>query len=117
MGITQPQFLIVILLVVFAVSAIYVLTNSSTASKYEAAKQSKGMRVDPIGHANLAPARVERIRRLEPVFAEFYPISHEEWLDGFQRDESPENEIMIWEQVASTYTAFLNENKLDAGAR
>jgi len=51
------------------------------------------------------------------VFAEVWPISHQEWLDGFQRDRTPENEVAIWEQVAWVYTAFLKENELTAAGR
>jgi hypothetical protein len=43
-----------------------------------------------------------------------YPISHQEWLDGFQRDQSPEKQIAIWEQISSAYTAFLSQNEISA---
>ena len=87
---------------------------------FEAAKQSpesQGMGVGPIRHTNLAPELVDRIRRLEAAFAEFYPMSHEEWLDGLQRDQSLENEVAIWEQMALAYTVFLKQSKLEAGGR
>src|ERR1035438_7027701 len=61
----------------------------------------------PILHKHLSPDLEERIRKLEPVFAEVYPNSHEEWLEGFQRDLNPESEVRIWEAFASAYQAFL----------
>jgi len=94
--------------------------NSSQASAYDGAKQSleaRGIHFGPIRHTKLSPDLVDRIRHLEEVFGEVYPISHEEWLNGFQRDRSPENEIEIWEQMASAYTTFLKENKIDAAGR
>jgi len=95
-------------------------SSSSQKSAYEGAKQSleaRGIHFGPIRHAKLSPNLVDRIRHLEEAFSEVYPISHDEWLDGFQRDRSPENEIERWEQMASAYTAFLKANKIDAPGR
>jgi len=61
-------------------------------------------------HKKLSPELEERIRRIEPVFAEVYPKSHSEWMDGFQRDLDPESEIRLWEAMASTYQAFLTKH-------
>jgi len=71
----------------------------------------------PIRHAKL-PAELEaRIRRFAPVFAEVAPRTHEQWLDGFKRDMNPEDEIVIWETMASAYQRFLSANKVDRAAR
>ncbi len=60
----------------------------------------------PIRHASLPPRLVERVTAFEPVFADVYPITHQEWLDGFQRDEHPSREIATWEQIAKALTQF-----------
>ena len=66
----------------------------------------------PILHKSLSPDLEERIRKLEPVLAEVYPISHQEWLEGFQRDLNPEEEVRIFEAIASVYQAFLAKQAL-----
>src|SRR5580700_7955905 len=37
---------------------------------------------------------------MRAAVAEVCPISAEEWLDGFQRDQHPEREVVWWERVA-----------------
>jgi hypothetical protein len=73
--------------------------------------------LSPIRHRELPAALVERVRKLEESFAEVYPATHEEWLDGFMRDENPEHEIAIWEHMASAYDQFLNAGSFDTDAR
>ena len=62
-------------------------------------------------------ALVERVRRLEPVFWEVYPRSHEEWLDGFKRDADPEPEIAMWEQMGAAYSRFTHDRALTLDAK
>ena len=71
----------------------------------------------PIRHAAISDELDARIRKFAAVFAEVYPVTHQEWLDGFQRDTVPENEVAIWEHMASAYTGFLETNEVDAAAR
>ncbi len=71
----------------------------------------------PIRHAGISDELDARIRNFAAVFAEVYPISHQEWLDGFRRDTVPENEVAIWEHMASAYTGFPETNEVDAAAR
>jgi hypothetical protein len=66
----------------------------------------------PVIHKCLTPDLEERIRKLEPVFAEVYPKSHAEWLEGFQRDLNPDSEVRIWEAMASAYHGFLAKQAL-----
>lgn len=40
-------------------------------------------------HKQLSPELEERIRKLQSTFAEVFKRTHEEWLDGFQRDLNP----------------------------
>jgi hypothetical protein len=64
------------------------------------------LELGPIRHAKLPPSLVERITAFESIFADVYPITHQEWLDGFQRDEDPLREIATWEQIAKALTQF-----------
>lgn len=48
----------------------------------------------------------EYIRQIQTAFAEHYPLSFEEWEDGFRRDANPEREIALWSHAGDVYTAF-----------
>ena len=61
------------------------------------------IQLGPIRHKRLDDALVARVRALEPVLADIYPMTHEKWLEGFQRDLNPESEIAIWESIASAW--------------
>src|SRR4030095_16899943 len=65
------------------------------------------LRPGPIRHAQLPDDLIARVRAFEPVFADIYPNTHEQWLEGFQRDLHPENEIAIWENIAAALTQFI----------
>jgi hypothetical protein len=41
-----------------------------------------------------------------------YPLSLEEWEDGFLRDAHPEQEIALWLHVADIYNRFTSERNL-----
>ena len=113
----QTKIIIAIAIVLIVIVAIILLRPKLTKSPYESAKESSPYQSGPIRHSELPPALIERIHRLEEIFAEVYPLTHEEWLDGFKRDRDPENEITIWENIASAYTQFLNSGDFGAGAR
>jgi len=49
---------------------------------------------------------VARIVAFENVFADVYPVTHEQWLDGFKRDMDPEREVAVWEEIASALKTF-----------
>lgn len=68
-------------------------------------------------HKQLSPGREERIRKLQSTFAEVFKRTHEEWLDGFQRDLNPESEIRLWEAMASAYQTFLVKHALSLPAK
>ena len=89
-------------------------------SVYEEAIESldaKGIEQGPIRHGEISADLDARIRKFALVFSEVYPITHEEWLDGFRRDTNPENEIIIWEDMATAYSKFLEANELEEAAR
>lgn len=77
----------------------------------------QNVRPGPIRHAQLSADLEERIRKLEPVFADVYSRTHEEWLDGFQRDANPESEIAIWEAMAAALKAFAEKRTLTPEAK
>lgn len=75
------------------------------------------IRLGPIRHQKLSDALEARVRKLEPIFAEVYPRTHEGWLDGFQRDVEPEPEIAIWESMGAAYQTFTEKRSLSLEAK
>jgi hypothetical protein len=71
----------------------------------------------PIRHEGLSDTLVARVRKFEPVFAEVYPQTHEQWLEGFQRDADPEPEVTIWESMAVAYQNFTQKRQLSLDAK
>jgi len=71
----------------------------------------------PLFHRQISTELEERIRKFEPVFAELYPKTHSEWLEGFQAELDPENEVRIWEAMTCAYQSFLANYALSLPAR
>ena len=46
------------------------------------------------------------IEQIQAAFAEHYPLSFEEWEDGFRRDENASQQIAVWWYAADIYKAF-----------
>jgi hypothetical protein len=93
----------------------FFLLRRSPAHRTQSVRPSD-IRLGPIRHEKLPDALEARIRKLEPIFAEVYPRTHEGWLDGFQRDVDPEREIAIWEAMGAAYQTFTEKRSpsLDA---
>jgi hypothetical protein len=71
----------------------------------------------PIRHEKLPDEVEARIRKFENTFAEVYPRTREEWLEGFQRDVDPEPEVAIWEKMASAFQSFTDKHTLTLEAK
>ncbi len=46
------------------------------------------------------------IEQIQAAFAEHYPISFEEWENGFRRDENAAQQIAVWWYAADVYKEF-----------
>ncbi|HEX9047950.1 MAG TPA: hypothetical protein VF988_13080 [Verrucomicrobiae bacterium] len=104
-----------IILVIAALAAIGVLFLRKPAEPQP--MRPTDLQPGPIQHESLPDTLVARIRKLEPVFAEVYPQTHEQWLDGFQRDADPESEVAIWESMAAAYQNFTQTKHLSLDAK
>lgn len=47
-----------------------------------------------------------RIQLIMEKLSEVYPLTCEEWEDGFRRDQNPLNEISIWERIVAVYQSY-----------
>jgi hypothetical protein len=54
----------------------------------------------------------DMFREIKTKLDEVYPMSLEEWEDGFLRDANPESEIALWLHVANIYTHLTSEREL-----
>ncbi len=100
----------------FIVAGIFMMRQQPEAPDIKPAAP-QNIQPGPIRHASLSPEMDARIRRFEPVFAEVYPRSHDQWLDGFKHDANPEREVAIWEAMAVAYQTFTQKHTLTPDAR
>lgn len=99
------------LVILVIVAAVFLLLRRSEVPHTQSVRPSD-LQPGPIRHAQLSEAMEARIRKFEPVFVEVYPRTHQEWLDGFQRDIDPEAEVAIWEAMATAYQTFTAKRSL-----
>ena len=71
----------------------------------------------PIRHEQLPPSLLARVEYLRSTLEEVYPLSMAEWLDGFQRDAHPEQEVLWWERLARCYVEYTSPKELNAAQR
>jgi hypothetical protein len=105
----------ILIVAVLGAGALLLFRQAGNSRRQQAL--ASGLQPGPIRNTTLPNALVERIRRLKSVFAEVYPRSHAEWLDGFQRDAVPEREVAIWEAMGAAYTSFTRERSLSLDAK
>ena len=67
----------------------------------------KDLKPGPIRRTQLSPELVVRLDAVRAALAEVFTMTEAEWLDGFQRDANPENEMLWWERVAGCYVALV----------
>jgi hypothetical protein len=44
--------------------------------------------------------------------ADVLPLTVDQWIDGFKRDEKPEREVESWERMAALYTLYTAQAEL-----
>ncbi len=64
----------------------------------------------PIVHQSLNEEQLKNIKFIQETFNEVYPVSLEETITNFKRDQNPNNEINIWLNMAKTFQSFVSEN-------
>ena len=71
----------------------------------------------PIQHAKLTDEQLARITHVQKVFHEVDSSPLEKWVDDFKRDVHPDNEITIYENMATAYEAFATSKALSIDAK
>lgn len=70
-------------------------------------------------HKALTDEQLAKIKDIQETFNEVYPVSLDETITNFKRDQNPDNEINIWQNMASAYKSYAlnNEGEEKLGAR
>src|SRR2546426_4100267 len=71
----------------------------------------------PIQHASLTEEQMNRVKRLQKTFSEADPSPLEKWVEDFKRDVNPDNELKIWEAMATAYETFTASRNLTLDAK
>lgn len=100
--------------ILFICSAVLVFCSCSSNGKE--AQQSlfispDKIRISEIVHDSLTTQQIDAIKIIQSTFLEVYPISLEETITNFKRDQHPDNEIAIWQHMANAYTQYLASKK------
>jgi len=64
------------------------------------------IQLSPYRHKELPPALLKRIRATTDVFEKIDGISYEKAVDLYKRDLNPEENLVLWEEMARSYTIF-----------
>ena len=71
----------------------------------------KNIQLSNVVHDSLSKEQIHKIEKIQSTFAEVYPVSLEETITNFKRDENPDSEIAIWLEMANTYEKYLTSEK------
>lgn len=77
----------------------------------------KELKPGPIQHAKLSDDQMKRIERVQNIFNEVDPSPLDKWVEDFRRDINPENELKIWENMASVFATFTASRDLSLDAK
>ncbi|WP_298481449.1 hypothetical protein [uncultured Maribacter sp.] len=98
-----------ILITILAVSIISCKEKTKSDSNVETIK-IENLTPSPIVHESLNDEQLKKIKFIQETFNEVYPVSLEETITNFKRDQNPDNEINVWLNMAKTFQPFASEN-------
>lgn len=64
----------------------------------------------PIVNESLSEEQLDKIKFIQETFNEVYPVSLDETITNFRRDQNPDNEITVWLNMANTFKPFASVN-------
>jgi hypothetical protein len=71
----------------------------------------------PLRRISLSDLQMQRIVKLQSVFADVDASDVDAWADDFKRDEDPDRELDVWERMAAAYTAYTTRHQLSIDAK
>lgn len=60
----------------------------------------------PIGTSELTLEQLDRVKIISMMLDKVFPSSAKKWQEDFSRDNNPENEIRIWEEITKAYLSI-----------
>lgn len=99
--------LLAILLSIIAMSC----NERSPSDEIVKATKVENLTQNSIVHEVLSDEQLEKIAFIQKTFEEVYPISFEETVTNFKRDQNPDNEIAIWLGMCKAYEPFAQQKK------
>lgn len=73
--------------------------------------------ISDIRHEWLPESFVRRVKFVMHTLREVDPGSLEKWVEGFQRDSRPSDELEVWEQICERYINICEPNDLDVDTK
>ena len=71
----------------------------------------KKIQLGDVVHDSLSKDQINNIKKIQSTFSEVCPVSLEETITNFKRDQNPDSEILIWLEMAKTYEKYLTSEK------
>lgn len=71
----------------------------------------------PIRHESLTDEQLTRLGKVYDVFAQVDGQPIKVWIDNFKRDIDPDQELAIWEIMASAYSQYCDNRELSLEAK
>jgi hypothetical protein len=83
--------------------------NSSQQESKVVTMKAKDINLGPVVHDRLTADQMDKIKKIQKTFEEVYPVSLEETVTNFKRDQNPNKEIGVWLNMASAYEKFIRK--------
>jgi len=77
------------------------------------------IQISSVVHDSLTTIQIDKIKIIQSTFSEVYPVSLEETITNFKRDQNPDSEIDIWLKMAEAYKKYIDfkKGKLDLNTK
>ncbi|TSE10482.1 hypothetical protein [Aquimarina algiphila] len=105
----MKNYIFLLIIIITIVSCQETKKENSDYQEIEVEKLTPG----PIVNESLTDKQLDHIRTIHDTFLEVYPISLDETITNFKRDQNPDNEIEVWLAMAESYKNFVLKNKGD----
>jgi hypothetical protein len=108
------------ILLILSTALIFSSCNSSKDEKQNIQTMDPNdIQISEVVHDTLTTDQIDKIKKIQSTFEEVYPVSLEQTITDFKRDQNPDSEIAIWLQMADAYEKYLNskQGKLDLNTK
>lgn len=97
-----------IILILSTVLTFYSCNSNKDEKQNIQTMNPNDIQLSEVVHDSLTTEQIDKIKTIQATFAEVYPVSLEETITNFKRDQNPDSEIDIWLQMADAYKKYLS---------